>query len=52
VIEPRKDLKSLAPIVVPAVIVRIYKKCYDFQPNEKNKVDDEKPEEKPDEKEF
>jgi hypothetical protein len=50
--EPRRDLKSLAPMVVPAVIVRIYKKCFDFQPTGKNPFDDEKPEEKPDEKEF
>ncbi len=39
-------------MVVPAVIVRIYKKCFDFQPTGKNPFDDEKPEEKPDEKEF
>jgi hypothetical protein len=42
----------MAPMVVPAVIVRIYKKCYDFQPIGKNQFDDEKPEKKPDEKEF
>ena len=50
--EPRRDLKSMAPIVIPAVIIRIYKKCQDFTPKEKNALDDEKPEEKADEKEF
>ncbi len=28
--EPRRDLKSMTPMVIPSVIVRIFKKCHSF----------------------
>ena len=32
--EPRRDLKSMNPMVIPSVIVRMFKKCYVFEKKE------------------
>ena len=48
--EPRRDLKSMTPMVVPAVIVRMYKMCHVFKVKEKNMFEEQV--EVVDEKEF
>lgn len=32
VIDPRRDIKSITPMVIPAILIRFYKKCHEHDP--------------------